>query len=79
VPLGTKVGVGLGMLYIVLDEDPSPPPPAKEGAQPPIFGPRLLWPNGWPPQLLLSTVFKGKRVCYRFSAPMATTPLHASQ
>jgi len=27
----------------VLDADPAPP----EGAQPPNFGPCLLWPNGW--------------------------------
>jgi len=42
-PLGRKVGLGPG--HIVLDEDPAPPP--KKGAQPPIFGPCLLWPNGW--------------------------------
>jgi len=30
--------------HIVLDGDPVPPP--KE-AQPPKFGPYLLWPNGW--------------------------------
>jgi len=29
--------------------------PLKKGAQPPIFGPYLLWPNGRPSQLLLST------------------------
>jgi len=29
----------------MLDGDPAPPP--KKGAQPPIFGPFLLWPNGW--------------------------------
>jgi len=29
---------------IVLDEDPGPP---KRGTVPPIFGPCLLWPNGW--------------------------------
>ena len=40
-PLGTKVGLGLG--NIVLDADPPPP----QGAQPPIFGPCLLWPNSW--------------------------------
>jgi len=41
-PLGTEVGLGLG--DIVLDGDPAPP----NGAQPPIFGPYLLWPNGRP-------------------------------
>ena len=39
--LGTEVGLGPG--YIVLDGDPAPP----KGAQPTIFGPCLLWPNGW--------------------------------
>jgi len=36
--------VGLGRGHIVLDGDPTPPP---KGAQPPIFGPYLLRPNGW--------------------------------
>ena len=48
-PLGTEVG--LGPDYIVLDGDPAPP----KGAQPPIFGLYLLWPNGRPFQLMLST------------------------
>jgi len=41
-PLCTKVGVGPG--DIVLDGDPASP---RKGAQPlpPVFGPRLLWPN----------------------------------
>jgi len=33
------------------------PSSPKKGAQPPIFSPRLLWPNGRPSQLLLSTCF----------------------
>ena len=40
-PLGMEVGLGSG--HIVLDGDPAP---AKE-AQPPIFRPCLLLPNGW--------------------------------
>jgi len=49
-PLDTEVGIGPG--DVVLDGDPAPP---KE-AQLPIFGPcLLLWPNGRPSQLLLST------------------------
>jgi len=36
-PLDTNVGLGPG--HIVLDGDPAPP----KGAQPPIFGPCLLW------------------------------------
>ena len=52
IPLGREVGLGPG--NIVLDGDPAPPPP--EGhSPPPIFGPCLLWPNGRPSQLLLST------------------------
>jgi len=51
-PLGRDIGIGPG--HIVLDGDPSLP--AKKGTQPPIFGPcLLLWPNGRPSQLLLST------------------------
>jgi len=41
----TWYGVGLGPGYIVLDGDPVSPP--KKGTQPPVFGPCLLWPNGW--------------------------------
>ena len=36
--------VGLGPSHIALDGDPAPPPP--KGAEPPIFGPCLLWPDG---------------------------------
>jgi len=43
-PLGMEVGLGPG--DFVLDGDPAPP---EQRAQPrnPIFGPCLLWPNGW--------------------------------
>jgi len=40
--LGMQVGLGPG--HIVLDGDPAPP--SRKGAQPPIFGPYLLRPNG---------------------------------
>ena len=40
-PLGMEVGLSPG--HIVLDGEPTPP----KMAQPPIFGPYLLWPNGW--------------------------------
>jgi len=40
-PLFTMVGLGPG--NIVLDADPALP----KGAQPPNFGPCLLWPNSW--------------------------------
>jgi len=42
-PLGMEVG--LGPNDFVLNGDPAPP--AKKGAEPPIFGPCLLWSNGW--------------------------------
>ena len=42
--LGMEVGLGPG--DVVFDGDPAPP--RKEGHSPhPIFGPCLLWPNGW--------------------------------
>jgi len=41
--LGMVVGLGPG--HIALDGDAAPLP--KKEAQPPIFGPCLLWPNGW--------------------------------
>jgi len=37
--------VGLSPDDSVLDGDPAPRP--KRGWNPPIFGPCLLWPNGW--------------------------------
>jgi len=44
-PLGTEVGLGPG--HVVLDGDPATLP-EKNGHSPhPIFGPCLLWPNGW--------------------------------
>jgi len=42
-PLGIEVGLGTG--DFVLDGDPAPLP--KKGRSPQIFGPCLLWPNGW--------------------------------
>jgi len=42
-PLGREVG--LSPSDIVLGGDPAPPP--QKDAEPPIFGPSLLWPNGW--------------------------------
>jgi len=41
-PLGMEVGLGLGDC---VRWGPSSPP--EKGAEPPIFGPYLLWPNGW--------------------------------
>jgi len=42
-PRGMEVRLGPG--HIVLDGDPTLPP--QQGAEPPIFGPCLLWPNSW--------------------------------
>ena len=43
VPLGMEVGLSTG--DFVFDWDPAP---TQKGAEPhPIFGPRLLWPNGY--------------------------------
>jgi len=41
--LGMYVVLGLG--HIVLDGDPATLP--RKGAEPPIFGPFLLWLNSW--------------------------------
>jgi len=41
-PLGTEVNLGRG--DVVLDGSRSSP---LKGAQPPVFGLCLLWPNGW--------------------------------
>jgi len=42
IKLGMQVGLCSG--HIVLAGDPDPLP--QKGAEPPIFGPYLLWPNG---------------------------------
>ena len=43
IPFGTEVNIG--PVHVVLDGVPAALP--KKGAQPPVFGPCLLWPNGW--------------------------------
>jgi len=55
-PFGTEVGLGPG--HTVLDGTQLPPP-KKKGTQPPIFGPCLLWPNGWIDQG--ATWYEGRR------------------
>jgi len=55
-PLGMEVGLGPG--HIVLHGDPASPTLQGKGhsSLPPLFGLRcLLWPNGRPCQLLLSS------------------------
>ena len=49
-PLSMKIGLGPGN---VLHGDPASP----IRAQLPIFDPSLLWPNGHPSQLVLSTCY----------------------
>ena len=44
-PLGTEVGLSPG--DFVFDGDAAPPPQKGDGVYSPIFGPCLLWPNGW--------------------------------
>jgi len=62
--LGMQVDLGPG--HIVLDGDPAPPP--QKGAEPPIFCPYLLWPNGSMDQEV--TWYGGrprpKRLCVRW-------------
>jgi len=55
-PLYREVDVGPS--DIVLDGDPVPP----KGAQPlpPVFGPCLLWPNGHPSRLLVSSCLNAR-------------------
>jgi len=58
--------VGLGPVHIVLDGNTAPLP--KKGAEPPIFGPSLFWPNGWMHQD--ATCYGGRpqprRLCVRW-------------
>ena len=63
-PLGMKVGLGPG--DFVLDGDPAPP---KRGT-PPIFGPCLLWLNGRPSQLLLSSCHDCHDCIFHMHVPM---------
>jgi len=44
--MALDIEVGLGPSYIVLDWDPVPSQKGG-GAPSQIFGPFLLWPNGW--------------------------------
>jgi len=57
--------VGLGPVHIVLDGDTAPLP------CPPIFGPSLLWPNGWMHQMHQDATWYGyrpqlRRLCVRW-------------
>jgi len=67
-PLATKVGLGQGQF--VLHGDPAPP--SKRGTHTsPNFGPCILWLNGRPSQLLLSTCqnyFTAEATVYTFQS-----------
>jgi len=69
IPLAMEVGLSPG--DFVLDGDPAPLP--KKGAEPPIFGPCLLWPNGWMDQD--ATWYEGRPRPRR----MVTQPLRPKQ
>ena len=60
-PLGKEVGLDPG--NIALNGDPAPPPP-KRGQSPPIFGPCLLWPNGWWCQFVRMWASAQATLCY---------------
>jgi len=45
IKIALDMEVGLGSGHIVVDGDPAPLPQKEDS--PPIFGPFLLWPNGW--------------------------------
>ena len=65
--LGMEVGLGLG--DFVLHGDPVPAP--QKGAAPPspIFGPFMLWPNGWMHQYATWYGCRGFCVRWRTSPP----------
>jgi len=65
-PLGTEIGIGPG--HIVLHGDPSP----QKRAQPPIFVPCLLWPNGWTDQD--ATWYEGRRRPRRYCVRWGPSP-----
>jgi len=63
-PLATKVGRGPGHIVLHMEIRRSP----KGTQSPPIFGACLLWPNGRPSQLLLSTCIVLQRTAFSTSA-----------
>jgi len=72
-PLCMEAGLGPG--HIVLDGDPAFLPQKEGTARPPIFGPCLLWSNGWMDQD--ATWYGGrprpKRHCVRWG-PISSPP-----
>jgi len=66
--LGMKLG--LGPVDFVLDGEPAPPP--KVGGRPLIFGPCLLWPNGWMDEG--GTWYGGRPQCRRLCVRWRPSP-----
>jgi len=66
--LGIEVGLGQDYILLYCDLGPSFPPQKRGRAPSPIFGPLLLWPNGWMHQG--ATRYGGRpqtrRVCVRW-------------
>ena len=75
-PFGMEIGLGPG--HIALDGDPAP---QKGAQQPPIFGPCLLWPNGWMDQD--ATLYAGRlqlrRHCVRWGPSSPCPPKKGAQ
>jgi len=70
-PLGMDVSLSQG--HIVLDEYSAPLSP-KRGTAPPLFGPCLLWPNGWWIKMPLGMdvgLSQGHIVLDEYSAPLS--------
>jgi len=71
--LGMEVGIGPG--HIVLDWNPAPVPKTGGRGSSPIFGPRLLWPNGCMDQdALVLSRRRPTRHCVRWG-PNSPSPL----
>jgi len=65
-----KLGTDLSAPATVLDGGPAPPHPVPKRAQPPIFVPCLLWPNGWMDQdaTWYGGRLQSRRYCVRWGA-----------
>jgi len=74
--LGVEIGLGPG--DFVFDRDPAPPPEKRHSSHP-IFGPYLLWPNGWMDQD--ATWYGGqplpRRRCVRWGRPQFSVHVYS--
>jgi len=71
IKMALAMEVGLGLVHIVLDGDRAPHPKKGGRAPLPIFGPSLLWPNGWMQQ---GATWHGGRPQPRRLCKMGTQP-----